>query len=220
MNINIIIVLSGVAVIVALLAAVAFLAMKKKQAARRVSEVEEESRTILAKAAEDADKIKREAAISAKEKELNRQADFENQTREARKKINETERRLINKEENLERRFQAIERKEREFSQKERRLFDKEKELETLEGRIGETIKKEMTELERISGLTQEEAKGMLIRKIEDAARLEAIQTVRRIEEEAKEKGQGLAREVIVNAIQRSAAEHVVETTVSVVALT
>jgi len=218
-NMNILIIVAGAAAIVVLTAAVVVLSMKRKQAARRVSEVQEESRTILAKAAEDAEKIKREAAITAKERDLNRQADFENQTREARRKISETERRLINKEENLERRFQAIERKERDFSQKEKRLFDKEKELQDFEAKVEETIKKEMAELERISGLTQEEAKGMLIKKIEDEARLEAIQTVRRIEEEAKEKGQGLAREVIVNAIQRSAAEHVVETTVSVVDL-
>jgi ribonucrease Y len=218
-NINILIIVAGAVAIFALTAAVVVLSMKRKQAARRVSEVQEESRTILAKAAEDAEKIKREAAITAKERDLNRQADFENQTREARRKISETERRLINKEENLERRFQAIERKERDFSQKEKRLFDKEKELQDFEAKVEETIKKEMAELERISGLTQEEAKGMLIKKIEDEARLEAIQTVRRIEEEAKEKGQSLAREVIVNAIQRSAAEHVVETTVSVVDL-
>jgi ribonuclease Y len=76
-----------------------------------------------------------------------------------------------------------------------------------------------MEELERISGLTQEEAKGQLIKKIEDEARLEAVQSVRRIEEETREKSQGLAREIISQAIQRSAAEHVVETTVSVVDL-
>ncbi|MBC7219825.1 MAG: ribonuclease Y, partial [Hadesarchaea archaeon] len=73
--------------------------------------------------------------------------------------------------------------------------------------------------LERIAGLTQEEAKNMLIRKIEDEAKLQAIQTIRRIEEETKERSKALAREIISNAIQRSAAEHVVETTVSVVDL-
>jgi ribonucrease Y len=218
-NLNAIIVYAGAVAIAALLAAVVILGLKKKQAARRVSEVEAESRNILARAAEDAEKIKREAAISAKEKELNRQAEFENQTREARRKVNETERRLINKEENLERRFQSIERKEKDNSQKERRLLDKEKEIDNLEARVNETIKKEMTELERISGLTQEEAKSTLIKKIEDEARMEAIQTVRRIEEEAREKAAESAREVVVNAIQRSAAEHVVETTVSVVDL-
>ncbi len=215
---NVIIYVGG-AVIAALLATVVFLSLKRKDAARRVAEVEEESKRILARAAEDAEKIKREAAITAKERDLGRQAEFEQQTREQRKKIAETERRLINKEENLERRFQAIERKERDFSQKENRLEAKEKEIDALEARIGETLKKEMAELERISGLTQEEAKGQLVRKIEDEARMEAIQTVRRIEEEAREKAAASAREIVIMAIQRSAAEHVVETTVSVVDL-
>ena len=219
MNVNVVIIYAGVALIVALVAAVVALSLKKKDAARRVAEVEEESKRILALAAEDAEKIKREAAISAKERDLGRQAEFELQTREQRKKISETERRLINKEENLERRFQAIERKEHEFSQKEHRLETKEKEIEALEAKIGEALKKETAELERISGLTQEEAKGQLIRKIEDEARMEAIQTVRRIEEEAREKAAVSAREIVIQAIQRSAAEHVVETTVSVVDL-
>jgi ribonuclease Y len=218
-NVSIVIIYAGGALIAALLAGVVALSLKRKAAARRVSEVEEESRGILAKAAEEAEKIRREAAITTKERDLARQAEFELQTREQKKKIAETERRLINKEENLERRFQAIERKERDFSQKEHRLEAKEKELEALEARIGEALKKEMAELERISGLTQEEARGMLIRKIEDEARMEAIQTVRRIEEEAREKAAVSAREIIIMAIQRSAAEHVVETTVSVVDL-
>jgi len=209
----------GAAVIIILLAVVIILALKRKDAARRTVEVEEEVKAVLARATGDAEKIKREAAIEAKEKDLARQADFENHTREQRRKISETERRLINKEENLERRFQSIERKERDFSQMERRLQDKEKELENLESKIGEAVRKQMAELERISGLTQEEAKATLIKNIEDEARLEAFQTVRRIEEEAREKAQASAREVIVNAIQRSAAEHVVESTVSVVDL-
>lgn len=215
---NVIIYVGG-AVIAALLAAVIVLSLKRKDAARRVAEVEEESKRILARAAEEAEKIRREASITTKERDLARQAEFEIQTREQKKKIAETEHRLINKEENLERRFQAVERKERDFSQKEHRLETKEKEVEALEARIGESLKKEMAELERISGLTQEEAKGQLIRKIEDEARMEAIQTVRRIEEETREKAAASAREIIIMAIQRSAAEHVVETTVSVVDL-
>jgi len=215
---NIVFIAGGSAIVI-LLAAVIYLSRKRKQGIARIQEVEEEAKEILAKAAEESEKIKREAAITAREKDLSLKAEFESQMRESQRKIGETERRLINKEENLERRFQAMERKERDFSQKERRIFNKEKELETLEAKINEALQKEMSELERISGLTQEEAKGMLIKKIEEEARLEAIQTVRRIEEEAREKAQASAREVIVNAIQRSAAEHVVETTVSVVDL-
>jgi ribonuclease Y len=129
------------------------------------------------------------------------------------------ERRLVNKEENLDRRFQAMERREREFTGRERRVFQREKDLDVQEEKAAGLVKSQMEELERISGLTQDEAKGQLIKKIEDEARLEAVQVVRRIEEETREKSQGLAREIITQAIQRSAAEHVVETTVSVVDL-
>ena len=193
--------------------------IKKNSGSRLIFRAKQEAQEILDKAKEDLEKIKREASIESKEKFINLKADFERQTRDKRRKINETERRLVNKEENLERKFQNLERKERDFTQKERRLYSKEKELSEEEEKCAELNQKAFAELERISSLTQEEAKKELQKKIEDEAKLEAVQTVRRIEEEAKEKGQSLAREIISQAIQRSAAEHVVETTVSVVDL-
>jgi ribonuclease Y len=210
---------AGIAVIFVLLGVVVILLLKRKEGSRKAVEAQEEARAILDRAREEGEKIKREAAIEAREKDLARQNDYEVQPREKQRKINETERRLLNKEENLERRFQSIERKERDFAQKERRLLQKEKDLELEEAKIAEAVKKAMEELERVSGMTQEEAKAMLIKRIEDEAKLEAIATVRRIEEEAKEKAAVSAREIMSNAIQRSAAEHVVETTVSVVDL-
>ena len=210
---------AGLAVIAILAGAVVFLLIKRKEGTRRIFEAQEEARLIISQAREEGEKAKREAALEARERDLSRQAELEAHNREKQRKINELERRLLNKEENLERRLQSVERKEKDFSQKERRLFDKEKDLELEEAKIAETLKKTAEELERISGLTQEEAKAMLIKRIEDEAKLEAIGTVRRIEEEAREKANVLAREIVTNAIQRSAAEHVVETTVSVVDL-
>ena len=210
---------AGLAVIVILLAAVLAVFIRRQKGARHIQNAQSEARDIVTRAQEDAEKIKREAAIEAREKDLGRQAEFESRNREKQRKINEIERRLVNKEENLERRFQGLERKERDFSQKEHRLFEKEKGIESLEQKADQTLQKAMEELERVSGLTQEDAKSMLIKKIEDEAKLEAIHTVRKIEEETKEKANSLAREIISNAIQRSAAEHVVETTVSVVDL-
>jgi ribonuclease Y len=209
----------SIAVILGLAAVVTALLAKRRKGARQIQNAQEEAQAILARAKEDGEKIKREAAIEAREKDLSRQAEFEANNREKQRKINETERRLVNKEENLERRLQSVERREREFSQKENRLFQKEKDAEKLEEKILETQKKALEELERISGMTLEEAKAMLIKKIEDEAKLEAIATVRKVEEETREKAAALAREIITNAIQRSAAEHVVETTVSVVDL-
>jgi ribonuclease Y len=209
----------GIAVIAVLLGAVVVLLLKRKDSSRRAVEAQEEARAVIAKAREEGEKIKREAALEAREKDLARQNEFEAQNREKQRKLNETERRLLSKEENLERRFQSMERKEKDFSQKERQLTQKEKDLDVEETKIAAAIKKAVEELERVSGMTQDEAKAMLIKRIEDEAKLEAIGTVRRIEEEAREKAASSAREIMSNAIQRSAAEHVVETTVSVVDL-
>ena len=209
----------GIVVIAVLLGAVVVLLLKRKDGSRRAIEAQEEARAVIAKAREEGEKIKREATLEAREKDLARQNEFESQNREKQRKLNETERRLLSKEENLERRFQSMERKEKDFSQKERRLTQKEKDLEVEETKIAAAIKKATEELERVSGMTQDEAKAMLIKRIEDEAKLEAIGTVRRIEEEAREKATSSAREIMSSAIQRSAAEHVVETTVSVVDL-
>ncbi len=200
-------------------AAMVFILLKKKTGDRKIFKAKEEARRLVAKAQEEAEKQKREAAIEAREKDLTRQAEFDSRNREKQRKLNETERRLVNKEENLERKIQGLERKERDFSQKERRLFQKEKEIENEEAKVQRTLKSAVEELERVSGLSMDEAKALLIKKIEDEAKLEAIQVVRRIEEETKEKSGQLSREIISNAIQRSAAEHVVESTVSVVDL-
>ena len=193
--------------------------IKRRQESKALFQAREEAKNTLAAAKAEAEKIAQKAALDSKEKFVNFEAEFERKTREQRKKISEMERRLVTKEENLDRRFQALERREREFSGKERRIFQREKDIDLQEEKVVGLIKKQMEELERISGLTQEEAKGQLIKKIEDEAKLEAVQSIRRIEEETREKGQGLAREIISQAIQRSAAEHVVETTVSVVDL-
>lgn len=196
-----------------------FLILKRSGGLKSILQAEEKAKEILAQANQEAEKIKKQAELEAREKDAARQAEFEAQTREKKRKLAELERRLLHKEEALERRYQNLERKERDLSLKEKRLYSKEKELELLEQKITETLQKQTEELERISGLTQEEAKNMLIRRIEEEAKLQAIQTVRRIEEETREKSRALAREIISNAIQRSAAEHVVETTVSVVDL-
>ncbi|MCK4337793.1 MAG: ribonuclease Y, partial [Candidatus Aminicenantes bacterium] len=135
------------------------------------------------------------------------------------RKINETEQRLVKKEEYIESRVANLERKERDYSVKENQLYSREKEVAKKKQEYQTIIEKELKELERIAGISQEEAKKELLKKIEDEAKLEAIQAVRKIEEETREKSQAIAKDIISQAIQRSAAEHVVETTVSVVDL-
>lgn len=211
--------LISIIIILILASFLVLILVRKRAAVRAVFKANQEAKKILDEAKQEAEKTRREASLEAKEKYLNLKADFERQTRDRRRKINETERRLVNKEENLERKFQALERKERDFSGKESRLYQKEKEMEESEEKYNELMRKETEELERISSLTREEAKNMLVKKMEEEAKIEAAQAIRKIEEETKEKSSLVAREIIGQAIQRSAAEHVVETTVSVVDL-
>lgn len=206
-------------VIAALLSAVVFLLLKRRSGYRAILQAKKEAEEMLARARQEAEAVKQEARLEAREKDRARQIEFENRNKERQRKLIETERRLINKEENLERRYQSLERKERDVSIREKRLGEQEEALKAQERRIQETLDRAVAELERISGMTQEEARSTLIKKIEDEARLEAIATVRKVEEETREKANQLAREIISNAIQRTAAEHVVETTVSVVDL-
>lgn len=198
---------------------VIFILIKKTSGTQSVFKASQEAKNIREAAKEEAEKTRREASIEAKEKLLTIEADFERQTRDRRKKFNDMERRLMQKEENLERKFQGLERKEKDFSAKEQRLYSKEREITEEKNKYEELIRKEAEELERISGLTQEEAKNILMKKMEEDAKLEAVQAIRRIEEETKEKSQVLACEIMSQAIQHSSAEHVVETTVSVVDL-
>jgi ribonuclease Y len=213
-----VLVVLGVLVLLSCITSI-ILILKKTSGVRSIFRAKQEAKEILEKAKQEEEKIRREASLEAKEKFLNLKSDFERQTRDRRRKFNEMERRLVHKEENLERKFQSLERKEKDFSQKERRLYSREREIAEQIEKYDQMIKQEVEELERISGLTQEEAKKELAKKVEEEAKLESIQAVRRIEEETREKSQVLAREIISQAIQRSAAEHVVETTVSVVDL-
>lgn len=200
-------------------ATIIFILVKKAGGARALFRAQQEAKEILGDAKEDVQKIKREASIEAKEKQFNLKGDFERQTRDRSRKLNELERRLVKKEENLERKYQIHEKKERDFSQKEQRLFIRERELVEKEKEYQELRRKAVEEIERVANISQEEAKRELMKKMEDKAKLEAVQVLRKIEEETREKGQGMAREIISQAIQRSAADHVVETTVSVVDL-
>ena len=209
----------GVAALALWAVAVVYYFLRKRQGAQGLFRAKQEAKSVLEKATAEANQLTQKASAEVKERSRNFEEEFDRQTRDRQKKINEREGRGGNKGEKLDRGVQAMERREREFSGRERRVFQREKDLDLQEEKITGLIKKHTEELERISGLTQEEAKGQLIKKIEDEARLEAVQVVHRIEEETREKSQSLAREIITQAIQRSAAEHVVETTVSVVDL-
>ncbi|HXG22994.1 MAG TPA: ribonuclease Y, partial [Chthonomonadales bacterium] len=155
---------------------------------------------------------KREALIEAKDELYRLRADFERENREKRAEIQRLERRLAQKEEALERRLESVDKKERALQHEEAELQKKVGELEELKAQ-------QKAELQRISGLTAEEAKSLFLKTIEQETRHEAAKLIRDMEEEARREGERRARNIITQAIQRCAVDQTSETTVSVVPL-
>ncbi len=209
----------GLAVLVLLAAAVLFVLLKKNSGERSLFKSHQEAKSVVDQARSEADRLINDAQGKARQKLSSVDAEFERQTQDRKRKLTEQERRLVHKEETLDRKTQGVDRRDRELINKERKIDQKLKDIEQEEEKVSSLVKEQMTELERVSGLSQEEAKSQIIRKIEDEARLESVQVVRRIEEDTRSRSRQLAAEIISGAIQRSAAEHVVESTVSVVDL-
>ncbi len=190
--------------------------VRKIQAEKKIGSAEAQAARILKesriKAEADAEAKKREAILEAKEEVLRFRNEVEKENKERRNELQRSERRLIQKEEALDKKLGILEHKEEQLAQKETEV---DKTREQLSGMI--TL--QMQELERISELTQEEAKSILLAGVEKEMQHEATKLIKSIEESAKEEGEKRAREIISLAIQRCAADHVAETTVAVIPL-
>lgn len=158
------------------------------------------------------DALKKEAVLEAKEEAYRIRAEAERENREKRAEIQRIERRLAHKEETLDRRLEGVERKERQLAAREAEIENLRREAEAL-------VEQQRQELQRISGLTPEEARQIFLRGIEETARQEAAHLIREIEEDARREGERRAREILIDAMQRCAVDQVTETTVSVVPL-
>ncbi|HEY0592165.1 MAG TPA: ribonuclease Y [Thermoanaerobaculia bacterium] len=183
----------------------------------------EEARRDAAKIREDAERGAearlKEAAVEAKEKVLAARAEFDKTSRERRDELKNAERRIQQKEEQVDRKAQQIERREAEADRKEKDLVGREQKIEQREGEAEQLVEEQRRRLEQISGLTADEARRELIRGIENEAKLEAANIVKRIETEAVELGNMKAKRIIGTAIQRMASDYVAENTVAVVDL-
>ena len=185
---------------------------RKKVYEKKVGTAEEKSREILDEAMKTAKQKKREALLEAKEEALKAKNEFEKETKERRSELQRQERRLQNKEESLDKKLESMEKRENNFAAKEESLNKK-------HAKLDEMIAKETTELERISGLTKDEAKNILLGIMEDDIKHETAVRIREMDAQVKEESTKKAKEYIVNAIQKCAADHVAETTISVVQL-
>ena len=188
-------------------------AHRKKIAEAEFGSAEEKAKSIVKDAEKAADAKKRELLLEAKEENQKLRADFDAEVKERRNELNRQERRINQKEENLDKKTDNLEKKEQTLSQKLKSLESKEKE-------IAEIKEQQMALIEKISGLTAEEAKTILLKDVENQTKHEAAMMVKEIEQEAKENAEKKAKNIVSLAIQKVAADHVAETTVSVVNLT
>lgn len=177
-----------------------------------VLKAEQESKTLIEEAKKEAEASKKEALLEAKEEVHKLRTDFEKESRERRNEVQRLERRIIQREESLDKKSDSLEKREESINKKLQ-------EIEELEGNIQELYSKQRNELERISGLTSEEAKQILLDEINREVKHEAAMMIKEVETKAKEEADKRAREIITCAIQRCAADHVSESTVHVVAL-
>jgi len=186
--------------------------IRKNIAEAAIGTAEAQAQKILDEAAKAAEAKKREAVLEAKEEILKMKNEVEREHRERRQELQRLERRLLSKEETLDRKIESFERKEEQLSKKEQ-------EIESLRQNLEETLQKELAELERISGLSTDEARELLLKQVEEEVQQEMAQLIKEIETKSKEEAEKRAREIITLAIQRCAADHAAETTVTVVAL-
>ena len=206
-----------VAVVVALLIAVPVTCKvavnnKAQKDAEVVGTAEDRARSIIDEALKTAETKKREALLEVKEESFRTKNELEKETKERRSELQKYERRVLSKEESVDKKADAVEKREAECTAKVAELQKREKKVDELE-------QKGVQELERISGLTSDQAKDELLRSVEDDVKVDVARMYKELENRAKEEAGKKAKEYVVNAIQKCAVDHVAETTISVVQL-
>ena len=193
--------------------------LKTKSVKDKIIHAEEDARRILEDARHRSETLMKEAQLEAKDVIFQMKSDFDLETKETRAEVKKKERWLIQKEENIDRKSEQSERRDIEIAKKEKNLNDREEQIEKRNLEYKELIEEQKRQLERISCLSSEQAKELLIRAMENEARYEGAKLIKRIEAETLEEAEKKAKRIISTAIQRFSGEFVSERTVSVVPL-
>ena len=184
----------------------------KNNAESKIGNAEARAREIIDDAVKTAEAKKKESLLEIKEESIKNKNELEKETKERRSELQRYEKRVLSKEEALDKKSEAIERREAGFTAKE-------EELRQREAKVEELSQQRVQELERISGLTSEQAKEYLLKTVEEDVKHDTAKMIKELEAQAKEEADKKAKEYVVTAIQRCAADHVAETTISVVQL-
>ncbi|PWB61868.1 MAG: hypothetical protein C3F14_11070, partial [Deltaproteobacteria bacterium] len=219
LDINVIV--TGVLVVLAAaLGIVVVVLLTKKRTAEDLARASaSKAEEVLQKARKEAENILKESTLQAKDYQLQVKLDFERETRDRKNEISQLEKRLLQKEDLLDRKTDALETRALEFGRKEKELADLSKKLEGQQAELQDTLRKARENLERIAGVTAEQAKNELVEMVADEARLEAGKKIRSMDEEFKEEASQKARKMISLAVQRYAADYVAEHVVTAVPL-
>ncbi len=208
-----------IAVSIGIICFIAGYIFRRFGAKKKIENAEAEAKAIIQDAERQAQAKRKEVSLEAKDLLYKTRLEFEKESKGRRQELFGLERRLIQREENLDRKVDLLEKKERELSGSLKRLTEKEKITQNKESQLDALILEEKERLQRVSGLSSEEAKKILLKHMEDEVRYDASLMIKRIEDEARETAGKKAKQLISLAIQRCAAEHTIESTVSVVAL-
>ena len=200
------------AVVAILLTYLASNAHFKKVSDEKIGSAEDRARAIIDEAVKSAETKKREALLEVKEESIKTKNELDKEIKDRRSEIQRNERRVEQKEANLDKKLEAIERREQSFAVKE-------EEIKRQKAEVAKLNEERIQELERISGLTSEQAKEYLLKTVEEDVKLDTAKLIKEMEHQAKEEAGKKAKEYVVNAIQKCAADHVAETTISVVQL-
>jgi ribonucrease Y len=211
-QIDIVVAVLVTSVIVAILVWKIAIAYRIKVVEAKIGTAEEKAREIIDEALKSAETKKREALLELKEESLKTKNELEKETKERRNELQRYEKRVLSKEESLDRKAEALERKES-------KIASKESDLERIRSEAKDLHNRQLQELEKISGLTSEQAKEYLLQTVEDDVKHETAVLIKELESRAKQEADKKAKEYVVTAIQRCAADHVAETTISVVQL-
>ncbi len=193
--------------------------LRKYTAKMKVKRAEDKAKNIINKSKVEAERRKRESALEAKDLLLKMRTEFEEESKERRKELFAMEKRLIQREENIDRKVELIEQKEKELKKNEEQMKHRNQELHRKKEDLDRKLQEEITRLQEISGMSREQARGLLMKKMEEEARRDAAYTIKKIHDETKEKADKEARKIIGLAVQKCAVDHTVDTTVSVVNL-
>ena len=193
--------------------------IRKIFAETKVKTAESLAKRIVLEAEKEAENKKKEVLLESKESLYKIKAEFEKETHEKRNEVHLLEKRILQREENLEKRIELIDRKDKDIGRREKDIANSEAKIKGIEQKYNSLIEEELKRLERVSGMTAEQAKEEIKVKLLNDARFEAANLMKKIEDEAKATAADKAKMIISLAIQRCAADHVAETTVSVVDL-